>query len=185
MRSRHLKFSELIDLAQSANQREKMAHVRECERCSKDYTVAVALVSKSQEQRGPIEIVIGEITSVLKNISDFNGTPKWEAVGSPQIFAVDMCADSEGLKIWLMSGRYKVGRLKVKIYKRMKEKKQWIEHKSGVTTKNGFVLLRQICEDVMADPEGRYIVSIQGILEPNREKILASLQEFNRVRPRA
>ncbi len=154
-----------MELTKTNGRRNQIAHLEKCGRCIWDYTVAVALMSHSKEGREPIEIVIGDVTSALNNLLDFDGVPKWLIVGNPQILGAEMRLNSEGLHIWIVSDHYEVNKLKVKIYKRVKDGRRWVEYKTGITDEKGFISLGRIYENAIIDSVDKYIISIQSVWE--------------------
>ncbi len=176
MKTRHLTFSELIDLTQTKDKSSKRAHLEECKRCLAAYAVAMALVSKSKEGKKPIEIIIGDITPALSHLED---TSEPKVVGKPDIIGVEMYTDAHGLNFQVVSGRYEIGQVKVKIYKRAKEAKQLIELKRGMTDQHGFIRMRRIDKENMNDSNCQYLISVTGLLKPLQKKAFTVSPTYN------
>lgn len=179
MKPRHLTFSELIKLTQIEAKGNKKAHLEGCERCLAGYAVAIALVSKSKEGKEPIEIIIGDITSALRNLTDATEVSKREIVGKPDIIGVEIHVDAHGLNLKAVSGRYEVGHVNVKIYKRTKEAGQLIELKKGMTDKNGFIRMGHMDKESMDEPDHQYLISVRGMLKPLQKKAFIVPSTYN------
>ncbi|MGE5446606.1 MAG: hypothetical protein ACM3SR_18735 [Ignavibacteriales bacterium] len=163
MKIRHLAFSELVKLTKTQDRSSKRVHLDECERCLAGYAVALALVSKSKEGKEPVEIIIGDITPLLRSLE---GTSEPKLIGKPDTLGVQMYQDAHGLSLQVVSGRYEIGEAKIKIYKRTKEAGQLIAVKRGLTDKNGFIRMGHKDKENMDDSNCQYLISVTGLLKP-------------------
>lgn len=170
MKSRHLTFSEMIELTQTKDRSSKIAHLDECERCLTGYAVAMALVSKSKESKEPVEIIIGDMTPALRNLENVADTSKPEVIGKADTIGVEMYLDDHGLNFQVVSRRYEIGQVKVKIYKRATEAKQLTALKSGVSDQYGFIRMRRIDKESMNDLNCQYLISVTGLLRPLQKR---------------
>jgi len=179
MKTRHLTFSELMELTETKDRSSKRDHLDECERCLAGYAVAIALVSKSKEGKEPVEIIIGDITPILRNLAAIADISKREIIGKPDIIGVEICVDAHGLSLRVVSRRYEVGQVRVKIYKRTKEAKQLIELKKGMTDKHGFIRMGRKNKENMNDLNCHYLISVTGLLKPLQKKAFIVSPTYN------
>jgi hypothetical protein len=176
MKTRHLTFSELMELTETKDRSSKRDHLDECERCLAGYAVAMALVSKSKEGKEPIEIIIGDITPALRNLED---TSEPEVIGKADTIGVQMYLDANGFNFQVVSKRYEIGQVKIKIYKRSKEAEQLIGIKSGMTDQHGFIRMGHTHKRSINDLNCQYLISITGVLKPLQKKAFTVSPAYN------